>query len=141
MFGQFRATSLPAQRRRLLLRASALPISICREERTGMTATMTKPAQVTQTAIPLLDLVAQFNTIRDEVMPAIARVCESQRFIGGPEVTACEEEVARYSGCRHGIGMTSGSDALLCGMMALDIGPGDEVIVPSFTFFATAGCV
>ncbi len=105
-----------------------------------MTATMTKPAP-TQTAIPLLDLVAQFNAIRDEVMPAIERVCESQRFIGGPEVTGCEEEIARYCDCKVGIGMTSGTDALLCGMMGLGIGPGDEVIVPSFTFFATAGCV
>ncbi|MEK6642589.1 MAG: DegT/DnrJ/EryC1/StrS family aminotransferase [Planctomycetota bacterium] len=101
---------------------------------------MTKPAP-TQTAIPLLDLVAQFNAIRDEVMPAIERVCESQRFIGGPEVTGCEEEIARYCDCKVGIGMTSGTDALLCGMMGLGIGPGDEVIVPSFTFFATAGCV
>lgn len=105
-----------------------------------MTATMTKPTP-TQTAIPLLDLVAQFNAIRDEVMPAMERVCESQRFIGGPEVTACEEEIAKYCDCKVGIGMTSGTDALLCGMMGLGIGPGDEVIVPTFTFFATAGCV
>lgn len=105
-----------------------------------MTATMTKPTP-TQTAIPLLDLVAQFNAIRDEVMPAMERVCESQRFIGGPEVTACEDEIAKYCDCKVGIGMTSGTDALLCGMMGLGIGPGDEVIVPTFTFFATAGCV
>ncbi len=105
-----------------------------------MTATMTKPTP-TQAAIPLLDLVAQFNAIRDEVMPAMERVCESQRFIGGPEVTACEEEIAKYCDCKVGIGMTSGTDALLCGMMGLGIGPGDEVIVPTFTFFATAGCV
>ncbi|MEK7328482.1 MAG: DegT/DnrJ/EryC1/StrS family aminotransferase, partial [Chloroflexota bacterium] len=105
-----------------------------------MTATMTKPSP-TQAAIPLLDLIAQFNAIRDEVMPAIERVCESQRFIGGPEVVACEEEIARYCDCKVGIGMTSGTDALLCGMMGLGIGPGDEVVVPSFTFFATAGCV
>lgn len=105
-----------------------------------MTATMTKPSS-TQAAIPLLDLVAQFNAIRDEVMPAMERVCESQRFIGGPEVTACEEEIAKYCDCKVGIGMTSGTDALLCGMIGLGIGPGDEVIVPTFTFFATAGCV
>jgi dTDP-4-amino-4,6-dideoxygalactose transaminase len=101
---------------------------------------MTRPAPP-QGNIPLLDLTAQFATIRDEVMSAIHRVCDSQRFIGGPEVAACEEEVARYCGCAHGIGMSSGTDALLCGMMSLGIGPGDEVIVPSFTFFATAGCV
>lgn len=99
-----------------------------------MTATRAEP-------IPLLDLKAQYAAIRDEIREAIDRVCESQFFIGGPEVTACEEEIARYCGCKHGIGMSSGTDALLCGMMALGIGPGDEVIVPSFTFFATGGCV
>lgn len=92
-------------------------------------------------AVPLLDLKAQYESIRDEIRLAIDRVCESQRFIGGPEVTACEEEIAEYSGCKFGIGMSSGTDALLCGMMAMGIGPGDEVVVPSMTFFATAGCV
>jgi dTDP-4-amino-4,6-dideoxygalactose transaminase len=95
----------------------------------------------TLTAIPLLDLKAQYASIRDEIEPAIQAVCESQWFIGGPEVTGCEEEVAAACDCEHGVGMTSGTDALLCGMMAMGIGPGDEVIVPSFTFFATAGCV
>lgn len=99
-------------------------------------ATMTK-----KEAIPLLDLKAQYDAIRDEIRPVIEKVCDSQYFIGGPEVTACEEEVAAYSGCKHGIGMSSGTDALLCAMMAMGIGPGDEVIVPSFTFFATGGCV
>jgi len=98
------------------------------------TATSTEP-------IPLLDLQAQYDTLRDEIRPVIDRVCDSQWFIGGPEVTGCEEEIAAYSDCKFGIGMSSGTDALLCGMMALCIGPGDEVIVPSFTFFATAGCV
>jgi dTDP-4-amino-4,6-dideoxygalactose transaminase len=105
-----------------------------------LTATTLNPPQ-TAAAVPLLDLRAQFATIRDEILPAIEAICESQRFIGGPEVIACEEAVAAYCGCKHGIGMTSGTDALLCGMMALGIGPGDEVIVPSFTFFATAGSV
>jgi dTDP-4-amino-4,6-dideoxygalactose transaminase len=95
----------------------------------------------TQTPIPLLDLRAQYDVIREEIRTAIDSVCESQRFIGGPEVVACEEAVAAYCGCKFGIGMSSGTDALLCGMMALGIGPGDEVIVPTFTFFATAGCV
>ena len=72
-------------------------------------------------AVPLLDLKAQYESIRDEIRLAIDRVCESQRFIGGPEVTACEEEIAEYSGCKFGIGMSSGTDALLCGMMALGI--------------------
>jgi dTDP-4-amino-4,6-dideoxygalactose transaminase len=105
-----------------------------------LSASVLTPTSTSQ-AIPLLDLKAQFATIRDEILPAIEAICESQRFIGGPEVIACEEAVAAYCGCKYGIGMTSGTDALLCGMMALGIGPGDEVIVPSFTFFATAGCV
>lgn len=103
--------------------------------------TVVAPPPTTSPQVPLLDLTAQFESIRPEIMEAIDRVCRAQRFIGGPEVVACEEEVAAYCGCKHGIGMSSGTDALLCGMMALGIGPGDEVIVPSFTFFATAGCV
>lgn len=91
--------------------------------------------------IPLLDLKAQYAEIREEVRAAIDAVCESQHFIGGPEVAACEAEVAAYCGCRYAVGASSGTDALLCGMMALGIGPGDEVIVPGFTFFATAGGV
>ncbi|MFQ5411186.1 MAG: DegT/DnrJ/EryC1/StrS family aminotransferase [Phycisphaerae bacterium] len=96
---------------------------------------------MSQESIPLLDLKAQYESIRDECRAAIERVCESQRFIGGNEVAACEEEIAAYSGCRSGVGVSSGTDALLCGMMALGVGRGDEVIVPAFTFFATAGCV
>lgn len=99
------------------------------------------PPPLTLPAIPLLDLRAQYDALREEIRPVIDAVCESQRFIGGPEVIACEEAVATYCGCKYGIGMSSGTDALLCGMMALGIGPGDEVIVPTFTFFATAGCV
>lgn len=95
----------------------------------------------TKKPIPLLDLKAQYASLKTEIMPVIHEVCESQRFIGGPQVSACEEEIAEYCACRHGVGVTSGTDALLCGMMALGIGPGDEVIVPSFTFFATAGSV
>ncbi len=91
--------------------------------------------------IPLLDLKAQYAAIRDEIRDAIDRVCDGQQFIGGPEVEACEREIAGYCGCRFAVGVSSGTDALLCGMMALGIGPGDEVVVPSFTFFATAGCV
>lgn len=100
----------------------------------------TTPASSSRT-VPLLDLTAQYATLRSDIRAAIDRVCDAQRFIGGPEVAALEAEVAAYCGCKHGIGVTSGTDALLCGMMALGIGPGDEVIVPTFTFFATAGCV
>lgn len=91
--------------------------------------------------IPLLDLKMQYESIRREIRDAIDHVCDAQYFINGPEVEACEHEVAEYSGCKYGIGMSSGTDALLCAMMAMNIGHGDEVIVPSFTFFATGGCV
>lgn len=102
---------------------------------------MSAAAVAAPSAVPLLDLKAQYATIRDECRAVIDRVCESQRFIGGPEITSLEEEVAAYSRCKHAVGMSSGTDALLCAMMAMGIGPGDEVIVPAFTFFATAGCV
>ena len=91
--------------------------------------------------VPLLDLKAQFATIREEVMRAVEAVFESQYFILGPEVAAFEEEVARYVGARHAIGCASGTDALLLSLMALGVGPGDEVITTPFTFFATAGSI
>ena len=89
--------------------------------------------------VPLLDLKAQYATIREQVRDAIDRVLESQQFILGSEVTALEEAVANYVGARHGIGMSSGTDALLAALMALDVGPGDLVIGPAYSFFATAG--
>ncbi len=91
--------------------------------------------------VPLLDLKAQFAAIETEIREAMDRVITSQMFILGPEVSALEAEVAAFVGCAHGIGVTSGTDALLVAMMAIGVGPGDEVIVPTFTFFATAGCV
>jgi dTDP-4-amino-4,6-dideoxygalactose transaminase len=91
--------------------------------------------------VPLLDLKLQYATIRDEVLAAVARVCEQQAFILGPEVTALERSVAAYSGSAHGIGVSSGTDALLLALMALDIGPGHEVLAPTFTFFATGGTI
>ncbi len=91
--------------------------------------------------IPLLDLKAQYKTCKDEIMQAVADVCESQAFALGPAVTAFEQSIAAYCGCRHAIGVSSGTDALLIALMALDIGVGDEVITTPFTFFATAGCI
>lgn len=91
--------------------------------------------------VPLLDLAAQYAPIRDAVVEAVTRVVDTQKFILGPEVEAFEAEVAAYLGARHAIGVSSGTDALLVSMMALDLGPGDEVIVPTYSFFATAGCV
>ncbi len=91
--------------------------------------------------VPLLDLKAQFAQISAEVMPAIEQVCRSQQFILGPQVLAFEAQAARYSGAAAGVGTSSGTDALLLALMALNIGHGDEVITTPFTFFATAGTI
>jgi dTDP-4-amino-4,6-dideoxygalactose transaminase len=93
------------------------------------------------TNVPLLDLKAQFAQIRAEVMPAIDQVCASQHFILGEHVRALEEEIARYCTASAGIGVSSGTDALLLALMALGVGAGDEVITSPFTFFATAGTI
>jgi dTDP-4-amino-4,6-dideoxygalactose transaminase len=93
------------------------------------------------TNVPLLDLKAQFAQIRSEVMPIIEQVCESQRFILGEHVTAFEAEGAHYCASASGIGVSSGTDALLLALMALGIGAGDEIITSPFTFFATAGTI
>ncbi|MGF1634004.1 MAG: DegT/DnrJ/EryC1/StrS family aminotransferase [Phycisphaerae bacterium] len=91
--------------------------------------------------VPLLDLTAQYKTIKDDVRKAIDEVCETQSLILGPHVAGFEADLAACCRTAHAVGVSSGTDALLAIMMALNIGPGDEVIVPSFTFFATGGCV
>ncbi len=93
------------------------------------------------TTVPLLDLKAQFAQIRAEVMPVIERVCASQQFILGEHVRALEAEIAQYCGASAGVGVSSGTDALLLALMALGIGAGDEVITSPYTFFATAGTI
>lgn len=91
--------------------------------------------------VPLLDLVAQFRAIRDEVLPALDAVIESQQFILGDAVTRLEKEIAAVAGATAGIGCASGTDALLLPLKALGLSPGDEVITTPFTFFATAGAI
>ncbi len=93
------------------------------------------------TSVPLLDLKRQHDALQAEFAASLARICQTGMFCLGPDVKQLEESVAGYSGAKHAIGCASGSDALLLAMMALDLRPGDEVIVPSFTFFATASAV
>ena len=91
--------------------------------------------------VPLLDLTAQYAPLRTDLLAALARVADSQRFILGPEVEAFEREIASLLEVEHAVGLSSGTDALIVALMALGIGAGAEVIVPSYTFFGTAGSV
>jgi dTDP-4-amino-4,6-dideoxygalactose transaminase len=91
--------------------------------------------------VPLLDLTRQYQSLRDEMRPVLDRVYDSQRFILGPEVEAFEREAAEVLEVGHAVGISSGTDALLAALMVLEVGPDDEIVVPTFTFFATAGVV
>jgi dTDP-4-amino-4,6-dideoxygalactose transaminase len=91
--------------------------------------------------VPLLDLKAQYATIKDDIDTAIAEVMTSQYFILGPRVESCETAIAEYSDCKHAVGVSSGTDALLIALMAESVGPGDEVITSPYTFFATGGSI
>src|SRR6476660_4007556 len=91
--------------------------------------------------VPLLDLGAQYRPLREALLAAMTRVCDSQRFIMGPEIDGLERGLAAMLDVRHAIAISSGTDALLLALMALDIKAGDEVITPTYSFFATAGAV
>ena len=91
--------------------------------------------------VPLLDLEAQYRPLRSDILAAITRVCDSQRFIMGPEIESLETEIGSLLGVRHAIAVSSGTDALLLALMALDIKAGDEVVTSTYSFFATAGAI
>ena len=91
--------------------------------------------------VPLLDLKAQYATIKDDVLAAVSEVLESQRCIGGPKIAELEEKIAAVSDCKFAVGTSSGTDAILNSLMSLDVGRGDEVITTPFTFFSTVGCI
>src|SRR5512147_2846674 len=99
---------------------------------------MAKSAHKAGMTVPLLDLARGYAAIRDEVMAAIERVCASQHFILGEEVAALEREISAYLGIPETVACASGTDALWLSLLAVDVGPGDEVITTPFSFFASA---
>src|SRR6056297_421723 len=91
--------------------------------------------------VPVLELKEQFAGMKKEIMSEIEDVLDNQMCIGGPKVEKLEKKIAKLSGCKYAVGMSSGTDAILNSLMSLDIGYGDEVVTTPFTFFATAGCI
>src|SRR5258708_21071603 len=102
---------------------------------------MGSTSSTTRMTVKLLDLQAQYLPLRNEIRRAIDEVCDAQALILGPHVEKFEKHLAAYCQTKHAIGVSSGTDALLCALMGIGVGPGDEVICPSFTFFATAGSI
>ncbi len=102
---------------------------------------MTNPRTPAAVRVPLLDLQPQYAPLRQSILAAITRVCDSQRFIMGPEVSSLEDELAALLGVEHAVAVSSGTDAVLLALMMLGIGPGDEVVTTTYSFFATAGAV
>ena len=92
-------------------------------------------------SVPLLDLEAQYRPLRDQILAAVTRVCDSQRFIMGAEIDGLERELSALIGVKHAIAVSSGTDALLLALMALDIKAGDEVVTTTYSFFATAAAI
>lgn len=100
-----------------------------------------QPSASPPVSVPLIDMSRQYASIENEIQTALARVCASGKFVLGPDCSELEQSLARYCRVKHTIACASGSDALLLALMALEVGPGDEVILPSYTFFATASAV
>lgn len=100
-----------------------------------------RPSGKETSRVPILDLGRQSSELQEQIIAALGRVCRSGKFVLGPDVTELETRIADYCRVEHAIGCASGSDALLLALMAFEVGPGDEVILPSFTFFATASAV
>ena len=96
---------------------------------------------MTVSSVPQLDLGRQFSEIGSEIDSAVSEVLASQKYILGPYVEEFEEQFAKYIGVEHAVGMSSGTDALLASLMALNVGPGDEVITTAFSFYSSASCI
>src|SRR5437667_6508057 len=102
---------------------------------------MTDATKSASTAIPLLDLHAQYAPLREAILAAVTRVCDSQRYIMGPEITAFESEIAALIGVPHAVAVSSGTDAVLLALMGLDVKHGVEVITSTYSFFETSGSI